>query len=154
MPRYSSHEFFLQFLAALNQAQVLNKPQYKFTSHEICFRKRFETFNQIRQPPLLTHDDFLKGSDFGSVTSTVLISSAADCFTASRTLLEQISNECKKVDALHCSVSKEDVRNLIKVCVGNSLFLMKLSQSIASQDANSLSVSLDFQDSQFCSINL
>jgi len=144
----------VRFLAALNQAQVLNKPQYKFTSHEICFRKRFETFNQIRQPPLLTHDDFLKGSDFGSVTSTVLISSAADCFTASRTLLEQISNECKKVDALHCSVSKEDVRNLIKVCVGNSLFLMKLSQSIASQDANSLSVSLDFQDSQFCSINL
>jgi hypothetical protein len=120
----------------------------------MCFLKRFETFNQIRQPPLLTHDDFLKGCDFDSISSSVLIASAAECFTASRSLLEEICNKSKHVDELYCSVSKEDATNLIKICVGNSLFLMKLSQSIARQDTDSLSASLDFLNNQFCSIKL
>jgi len=132
----------------------LKKPQYKFTSHEICFRKRFESFNQIRQPPLLTHDDFLKGSDFGLVSSTTLISSATDCFTTSRGLLQEIGEESKKLEDIYRSIRKDDVTNLVKVCVGNSLFLLKLSKSIANQDVSTLNVSLDFKDCQFCSINL
>jgi len=144
-----------QFLAALNQAGVLKKPGYKFTSHELCFNKRFEALDQIQQPPPLTYDDFMQGTDFSGVSSTTLLSSSTECFTASRSLLEKINMHCEKMEEDYRCISKQDATKLIKVCIGNSIFLLKLSQGVASGDTSSGKVTFDFQShNEFCTINV
>eukprot|EP00593_Proboscia_inermis_P003087 CAMPEP_0171296452 /NCGR_PEP_ID=MMETSP0816-20121228/5113_1 /TAXON_ID=420281 /ORGANISM="Proboscia inermis, Strain CCAP1064/1" /LENGTH=312 /DNA_ID=CAMNT_0011769897 /DNA_START=435 /DNA_END=1374 /DNA_ORIENTATION=- len=56
-----------RFIIILYQARCLIQPKFEFTSHRIRFMKRFQSFAKINQPPPLTYDDFLKGSDFSAL---------------------------------------------------------------------------------------
>jgi hypothetical protein len=149
-----------KYLAALYQADVIQMPQYKFTTHELCFKKRFESIQQIVQPPNLSYDDFLKGTDFSSVSSRTLISSSTECFNVCKSLFQSIRSECDQAqvpmdDDYRC-ISNTDIKRLTKVCIGNSLFLLKLSQATEKGEgvsSSALEVNYDFtSNKQFCTI--
>ena len=55
-------------------------------------------------------------------------------------------------------VSKSDITHLTKICVGNSLFLMKMAQAISKGDvmnASSRQVDFNFKpNKQYCTIQI
>lgn len=145
----------LMFIAALNQAGLLKRPEYKFTSHELCFNKRFESFQAIKQPAPLTYGDFVQGTDFTSVAPANLISSSTECFKTCRNLLEKAIADGTLVDANYCCVSKEDAMSLVKICIGNSLFLHKFVQQHGdSGNSCDQKVTFDFSTAQFCTVKI
>eukprot|EP01083_Nonionella_stella_P017664 49466_1 len=150
----------VMFLTALNQAKVLERPNYKFISNELNFSKRFESFKLVRRPEPLAFADFSKGTDFTAVAPETLLSSASEMFKTARSVLETINgkNAQKQIKDDYSSISNEDATKLIKVCIGNSLFLHKLSQiqtGTTEKSPDSHDVKFNFSSStQFCTINI
>ena len=124
----------IQFLCGLEQAgMVLSKPpNHEFTSNEINFQKRFESFYQIHQPPVLRYDDFVQGSDYSSIDAKLLISSTMDLFKDCRVQWTKLKKmlEDKTIEMDYSCITMDDINNGIKVCVTNSLHLLKLSKFI------------------------
>ena len=151
----------MQFIAALIQAELLKIPHYEFTSHSYRFQKRFEVFGSLPQPPQLTYEDFLQGSDFSNVTPADLISSASDCFKSAKVIVDKLLGEIgAKFDGkISSPVRKEEVMKFAKVCVGNTLFLHKLRQLVEKNrpgcKITEKSVTFDFGvHEQFCTIKV
>lgn len=155
LPQHYFH-MNLQSIALLLQTNIISKPSYEFTTTEKIFQKRFEILGQISNPPPLKYDDFQKGTDFSSVSPKDLISSATDSFKTCRTILDEIS---KKVDKVGSSLgangmNKQEMKSITKVCIANSLFLLKLSQSIHKSDVEGFKVEFDFSTHKhFCVMN-
>jgi hypothetical protein len=146
--------FTQKFIAALNQAEILSQPSYKFTTHEIIFQKRFQPFSAIRQPPPLTYDDYQRGTDFMSVQPEELIASATECFKSARTVLENIGIMCEGIDTEYRIMTRSDQMKITRICVSNSIFLMKLGQLGSGKKANQMKVSIDkVTHPGFCSIS-
>ena len=123
----------------------------------MCFQKRFHSFRFIHQPRLLTFDDFLAGSDFSSVSANTLLTSTAGCFKTCRAIIDAIlKRHLPTIDPEYSAVKKEEALSLVKVCVGNSLFLHKLCQAVDEGGGMaSHNASFDFKvHKQFCSISL
>ncbi len=140
-------------IAILYQAGTISKPKYDFTTPRRIFEKRFQCFRQFRQPPPLTFDDFQKGTDFSSVPAKDLIKSAIDTFKDCRKALDQIAQSIESEKSKYHLITKEETLSLTKVCIANSLFLLKMSQYIETGKMDSLKVSFDFDiHKQFCSI--
>lgn len=129
---------------------------FEFTSHAQRFQKRFESFAMIVQPPPLTYDDFQTGSDFSNVTQNDLLASTSECFKKCKTMLDKISNHVGEIsDPRFAPLREETVRGLTKVCVGNSVFLMKLMQQVRADGTAKGKVSFDFDANvQFCTIKI
>lgn len=146
----------VRFIAALNQAEMVRPDDYEFTSHEQRFRKQFEPFQQIVQPPPLTYNDFQTGSDFENVTQADLLSSTADCFKKCKSMLDNISVHMSAMpDTKFSPLGMDEVRALTKVCVGNSVFLMKLTQQVHGNGKAKGKVTFDFgANKQFCTIKI
>jgi Mak10 subunit, NatC N(alpha)-terminal acetyltransferase len=121
----------VRFFAALNQAGLVKENAYDFTSNEKIYEKRFEPFVGIHQPPLLTYDDFLKGSDFTNLTQDHLVSASSDSFGVAKSLIEQALTHMSKLDADFLPVQEDEMRLLSKVCVGNAIYLQRLKQLTA-----------------------
>lgn len=127
-----------------------------FTTHQKRFEKRFEVFRTLSQPPSLSYDDYVKGSDFSAVQGKDLLASAADCFRSAKGIVDSlldviVSEECvhsltRGDDDLYISIRRQEILQIAKVCVSNSLFLHKLALMKGS-DLNSgeRSVSLEFK---------
>ena len=122
----------VRYIAALDQSDLLQRPVYEFTSLKKRFEKRFESLFVIETPPALTYDDFQQGYSFESVTPPEVISSASECFKAGKavtdSLLSQVLDE--KDHSLDLPISRSELMNLAKVCVGNSVYLHKLLQQV------------------------
>jgi len=81
-------------VTSLNQGKVLLSPEkFKFTTHQIRFKKRFELFYQVKQPPPLTYDDYEKGSDFSCVSQNDLLASSADSFRAGKAAVDKVLSQ-------------------------------------------------------------
>lgn len=151
---YTSHRRN-QFIASLNQAKMVKPESYEFTSHDQRFQKRFEPFGAIVQPPPLTYDDFRTGSDFRSVPQSDLLSSTSECFKKCKSMLDKISSHAGEIDSKFLPLPDEYIRGLTKVCVGNSVFLMKLTQQVRGDGTAKGKVSFDFAaNTQFCTIKI
>jgi hypothetical protein len=158
----------LRFIAALRQTGILKTQEFKFTSHECIFRKRFELFQPIRQPPPLSYADYLKGSDFSNVSQADLFKSTSDHFQSCKATAEQLLRDLPTVNPLYSLIQQDEIRGLIKVCVGNSVYLLKLQQLVSAaatttNDENgkpkskfdSTKVDFDFQaHAHFCIVKL
>lgn len=119
------------------------------------FHKQFEPFFVIKQPPLLTYDDFLNGSDFSNVSQSDLLLSASDCFKKCKAVVDNVSKQISAMDGRLSPLDKNELLGLAKVCVGNSVFLMKLTQKISSGDIGKEKVEFDFEStSQFCTVKI
>ena len=140
------------------QNNIISKPNYEFTTTKKIFHTRFECLHQFNQPPPLTYDDFQKGTDFSSVSSNGLIASATDCFKTCRSVLDEMT---KKLDTnnttfgVNYGMSREEIKKVTKVCIANSLALLKLSQSITRGEIGLCKVEFDFTThKKYCSINV
>lgn len=142
-----------------------------FTTHQKRFEKRFEAFSTLPQPPRLSYDDYLRGSDFSSVESELLLASATDCFKSGKGIVDWLldvvvpescdkstidSAEKRRDDDLYISIHREEIMALAKVCVSNSLFLHKLASKKggkpSSEDNN---VSMEFKTHKlYCTLRI
>jgi len=145
----------VRFLAALSQAKMVEVPTWHFTSHTARFHKRFEPFATIPQPPPLTFADFEQGSDFSSVTQEELLASAADSFKLAKNMLDKVSSNTSVINKDFCVIPESSLQGLTKICVGNSVFLMKLRQMVGKDGTASGSATFDFGNHQhFCTVRL
>jgi len=148
----------VRFISALNQAEILTPPTYAFTTHEICFQKCFHSFRSIHQPRPLTFDDFQAGSDFSSVTPKDLLASTTGCFKTCRAIVDVILKQhLTTIEPVYSAIRREEALSLVKVCVGNSLFLHKLCQVVEEGGGNVASQKASFNfktHNHFCSITL
>ena len=119
-----------------------------FTTHQQRFEKRFEVFHALPQPPSLSYEDYVKGSDFSAVASEDLLSSAADCFRSAKGAVDSLLNvivsleECAEDDAInltrrdddmYISIRRQEILQIAKVCVTNSLSLHKMASMESSE---------------------
>jgi hypothetical protein len=148
----------LRFIAALRQTGILKTQEFKFTSHERIFNKRFDLFQPIRQPPPLSYADYLEGSDFSTVSQGDLLKTTSDLFQSCKATAEQLLKDLPTVNPLYSLIQPDEIRGLIKVCVGNSVYLIKLQQLVAANDKSkfdSTKVDFDFQaHAHFCIVKL
>ena len=130
-------------------------PTFAFTSHSERFSKRFSAFLNIPQPPLLTYGDFQQGSDFSNVAQSDLLAATGECFKSAKSMVDSLSAQLQLVDKSFSPVDEDDVRTFAKICVGNSVFLMKLSQQVRGGNKAIGKATTDFDvNKQFCTIKI
>ncbi|KAL3944097.1 MAG: hypothetical protein SGBAC_001828 [Bacillariaceae sp.] len=145
----------VRFMAAVNQAGLVKDIDYEFTSRERIFEKRFEAFQVMPQPPPLTYADYKQGSDFSSVDQNELLKSASECFKASKGMVDKLELQLKGIDSDFVSSSENDLRQLAKISVGNTIYLAKLSQMVAQNGTSSGCLAIDMETSvQFCTMKI
>lgn len=145
----------LQFIPALCQAGLLSPKSFHFTTHEIRFAKRFQPFACVTTPAPLTYNDYLVGSDFTSVKQADLLTATAESFREAKATVDGLLTKYQQIDSYACPVSEKELKSLAKVCVGNSVYLMKLSQQVSDGGTASGKVEFDFEtNDEFCIIKL
>ena len=132
----------VRFLVALKQSQLLDLPDLEFTSRQTIFERRYAVFQTIRHPPALTFEDYVEGSNGSNISVTDLCQSASVIFKSCRSLVDSIladlsstshaknNNNNNTRNRASCPVLESEARSLLKVCVGNSVYLMKLTQLV------------------------
>ena len=137
-----------------------------FTTHQKRFEKRFEVFRTLPQPPSLSYKDYLKESDFSAVASKDLLSSAADCFRSAKGIIDSLldaivlegcaTNLTHRDDGLYISIRRQEILQIAKVCVANSLFLHKLALMDGSDiRSGERSASLEFKAHKlYCTLSI
>ncbi|KAG7364505.1 acetyltransferase [Nitzschia inconspicua] len=144
----------VRFFVSLNQAGLIKENSFDFTSNEIIYQKRFEPFIDIHQPPYLTYDDYLKGSDFTKLTQNNLVSASSDSFGVAKSLIDQALKHMSKLDPDFLPIQVEEVKQLSKVCVANSVYLQRLKQLTVGGKTNA-KLTLDMATHKhFCTIKL
>ena len=119
------------------------------------FQKRFEVFATIQQPPPLSYDDFVQGSDFAKVSQADLLFSTAECFKTSKALVGKMLALLPSLDSNYVSMTKDELNQVAKVCVGNSVYVQKMKQVVSAKDGQLKSVSFDFDiNKEFCTVKL
>jgi Mak10 subunit, NatC N(alpha)-terminal acetyltransferase len=154
----------IQYMAVLSQAGVLEEKQFEFTSLEHIFVKRFEVFQKMQQPPPLTYDHYLEGMNFSNVSIMDLIPAVSDGFQHCRAAIEHLLSDItdQKLDSTFLSMNEADLRSLIKVCVGNTVYVQRMKQLVERamvHGGNGLPVKakirFDFEsNNQFCIIKV
>lgn len=140
-----------------------------FTTHQKRFEKRFEAFSTLPQPPSLSYEDYVRGSDFSSVQSKDLLAAAADCFRLGKGVVDWlldvvVSESCdsstidvtqkRRDDDLHVSIRREEIMALAKLCVTNSLFLHKLtSKTVGGQNSGIVAFEEFKVHKQYCTFS-
>ena len=84
-----------------------------------------------------------------------MISSAMECFKNARAAIEAIALDSDDIEVEYRMMTKTLQTSMTRICVSNSIYLMKLGQlSKSAEEANQLQVKID-DDSHtgFCSIS-
>lgn len=145
----------VRFLAAVRQAGITPEKRYDFTTSQRIFEKRFEVFSGIQQPPPLSYDDYVKGSDFSKVTQRDLLTSTAESFRLSKSIIDRLLVQIPLIDPDYLPAQKMELQQLNKVCVGNSIYLQKLMQVIQSKEESKTRVAIDTTTNfEFCTIRI
>ena len=140
-----------KFIAAINQAGLVENKQFEFTTRERIFEKRFEAFAGIQQPPPLFYDDFLQGSDFSKVSQNDLLASTSECFNVSKAMLDKLLSQIAIIQTEFRAMQEDEIRRLAKVCIGNSVYVQKLKQAIDADGKAKGVISFDLEThNQFC----
>jgi hypothetical protein len=146
----------VRFFAALKQAGLVKEEKYEFTSNRHIFAKRFEPFLCIIQPPPLSYDDYLKGSDFSKVSQQDLIASTSECFSVSKSMIEKLLAQIPLIDPIYLPATEDELRQLVKICVGNTIYLHKLKQVVEGARGKVTNcVSIDVEtNKRFCIVKI
>lgn len=89
---------------------------------------RFKAFESITQPPPLSYEDFLAGSDFSNVAPLDLFQATAECFEAAKSYVDHLSSQLNLVSGDYRAIDDEELKELAKVVIGNNIYLLKLRQ--------------------------
>lgn len=143
----------VRFIICLRKGGYLKTPTMEFTSERKQYEKRFEPYSAIRHPPFLTYDDYLAGADASGIAPDVMLADTADLFQAAKAVAGSILQELSHVEAYYAPIQEEQVRALLKVSVGNAVYVMKLRQLYGKTET--MQVSYDFDDhKEFCTIKI
>jgi hypothetical protein len=83
------------------------------------------------------------------------LSSTSECFKKAKALIEQVSNLLVGIDNRLAPLNEDELHCLTRICVGNSVFLMKLAQKVRGDGKASGEVNFDFDATkQFCTIKI
>jgi hypothetical protein len=89
------------------------------------------------------------------VSQADLLFSTSECFKAGKGTSGKLQSLLPSLDAAFLSMSKDELSELVKVCVGNSIYVQKLKQLIESRDLKSDIVGFEFSTNcDFCTIKL
>lgn len=145
----------VRFFAAVRQAGIIQEKQYEFTTYKRIFEKRFEVFSGIHQPPPLSYEDYMKGSDFSKVAQRDLLASTADAFRLSKSMIDRLLLMIPNINPDFLPAKEDELRQLNKICVGNSIYLQKLMQAIQRKEEAGTRVAIDMAaNSEFCTIKI
>ena len=145
----------VRFIAASAQAGVLRDKEFQFTTNEKLFEKKFEAFAVIPHPSPLFYDDYLQGSDFAKVPQDDLLTATTECFMHSKSFLDNLTVQATTIDEVYLPIPEIHLRDLTKVCIGNSIYIQKLRQVIASEEKKDVQVDFDLDThNQFCIMKL
>lgn len=104
-------------------------------------------------PAPLTYNDFLVGSDFSAVKQADLLSATTESFSVAKVTVVDMLAKYEAFDLT--AVKEEELKSLAKVCVGNSVYVMKLSQQVRGGENASGKVVFDFEtNSEFCILRI
>jgi hypothetical protein len=144
-----------RFLVALQQAGVVRLQGYRFTSPERIFEERFAAFVHIPQPPPLSYGDFVEGCDYSEVEPQDLLATTSKCFVSAKAAVDQMLQDVRQIDPAHAPLQEAELRALLKVCVGNNVYLLKLKSLVDSSAASTATPLISFEGkSPFCTIKL
>lgn len=119
---------------------------------------RFKAFESISEPKPLQYEDFLAGSDFSNVSPTDLLNATAECFQASKSYVDHLTTEIDTIAEDFRVIGKDELKQLTKVAVGNSVYLLKLRQKVQGVSAeNGSEGTIEFDmgsHKQFCTIKV
>jgi hypothetical protein len=142
-------------MAAVNQAGLVKEIEYEYTSKERIFQKRFEAFLLIPQPPPLSYADYLQGSDISKVSQSDLLKSTSECFNSSKMLVDKLVSQIPTMDADYLSIQEKYLKRYAKICIGNSVYLQKLTQLVGVNGNADGGVDIDLDPPiQFCTIKI
>jgi hypothetical protein len=70
-------------------------------------------------------------------------------------MIETLLSQIATIDPNYAAVTEDELRQLVKVCVGNTIYLHKLKQVVESNGDVQASVSIDVKtNKQFCTIKI
>lgn len=146
----------VRFVVAIRKAGFFKFPDYDFTSRQAIFENRFAVFASVRHPPALSYQDYLDGSDSTGVTVKDLCMAATEAFKSCRQLVEALLREIGQCSLPYAPVQEQEARSLLKVCVGNSVYVLKLLQLATSEDQpDKVRVDFDYDaHKEFCILKI
>jgi hypothetical protein len=145
----------VRFFSALDKAGLIKHLTYEFTTNENIFQKRFEPFVGIHQPPLLSYHDFELGSDASKLRQEDIVAASSESFSVSKSMLDKALVHMEKLDPDYLAMPVEEIRQLSKVCVGNSIYLQRLLQVSKGNGNPKASVMIDTKThKQYCTIKI
>jgi hypothetical protein len=120
-----------QYISLLRKVGIIKEQSaFEFTSYEQIFKKRFESFQSIEQPPLLSYEDYVVGIDSTSVSTMDLIQIVTDGYQYCRTMIDEMIHDTieHSIDPYYVSMSINDLKSLLKVCIGNTVYVQRVRQ--------------------------
>uniref|UniRef100_K3WHD6 N-alpha-acetyltransferase 35, NatC auxiliary subunit n=1 Tax=Globisporangium ultimum (strain ATCC 200006 / CBS 805.95 / DAOM BR144) TaxID=431595 RepID=K3WHD6_GLOUD len=129
---------YFQLFSALEREQLVQVVTPTYSSTLIRFEHRFAAFQSIHFPAALTHDDYLKNSDFSPYKVDLIYKSAEECFKVARAHGEELltsgninagTSSSSSCTGSHVSVIHgAEVEALMKVAISNSVALLRRDQ--------------------------
>lgn len=144
----------VRFLAAARMSEVVPSVQCEFTSLDRIFTERFQALALVRQPPVMTFQQYSERADFSGVKVEDLLQTAGEWFQACRNSVEQLMSIIGNIDVSFAAIQESEMRDLQKVCIGNSVYIQKLRQ-VSEAKPPKTSADYDFSaHDQFCILRL
>jgi hypothetical protein len=143
------------FIAALELATILRPKKLEFTNQSKVFDERFGAFATIVTPPLITYEDFLESSDASGASPDDLLLTISTSFQVCKKSAEHLIHNLTSLDSRYSPAQDAELRSLLKVALGNSIYAMKLKSAQAANEECKLKVTFKFEGaSQFCTLKL
>lgn len=81
--------------------------------------------------------------------------STSECFNVSKTMVDKLLWQLPSIDPVYLPIQENELRQLAKVCIGNSVYVQKLRQVVGDNGKATGEVSFDLEThNQFCTTKL
>jgi hypothetical protein len=81
--------------------------------------------------------------------------STSECFNASKGMVDKLLSQLPNIDQAHLPMQEKELRQLAKVCIGNSVYVQKLRQKVDANGKATGDVSFDLEThNQFCTTKI
>ena len=156
----------IQYISLLRKVGIIREQTFEFTSLKRMFMKRFDIFHSMHQPPPLYYEDYVNGIDASAISTFNLIQLVSEGYKACRTMIDEMIGMIidQDIDAFHVTMAMPELRSLMKVCVGNIVYVQRLLQLLEKKNGNASSAivttinakaTFDFDShNQFCIIKI
>jgi len=144
------------FLAALKIQEVAPQPpKQSLLDMKTCFEKRFEVFQNLRQPQMLSYDGFVQACDLSKLEGRnnnertfILLKSAAEWFDTAKKHCEKIMSSRSRLPE---DIDLSEMKSVMKTIVANCVSITRISRHLESPGDKKMSkkckVSYDYHPS-------